>query len=138
MTAVASRMRASGRRPTMLPWVPLVAVVVAVVFGVASQLGEPGRANLTIENPTAWTVGVEVIRDDGRLPIVHVRPETTRTVAEVLAPDGDTWHFRWTFNGQTVATTRVTVADLAAADHLLVVPDDVATNLREAQATPTP
>lgn len=58
--------------------------------------------------------------------------------SDQVAPDGDTWHFRWTFNGQTVATSRVSVDDLAAADHLLVVPDDVTSKLRRAQPTPTP
>jgi hypothetical protein len=141
MTATAPhRAATSARRPqAALVLVAALLIAAAFVFVVLPRLGLPGTVEqLTVENPHAWRVNVDVTGADrdGWHSLGVLGPASTR-VFEAVVDQGDVWTFEFAYAGIAVELTTSSEA-LETAGWILRVPDDFAAALAAANVPPTP
>ena len=115
--------------------VALVAVLAAVAPALRS---ESPVARLSIDNPTVYSVNVEV-SGGGKgdwLDLGAVPREGSKTVEQVT-DQGGRWTFRFSYGGVDAGEVTVARADLAAGGWKLAVPDTVGARLRVAGLSPS-
>lgn len=99
----------------------------------------PSRvAELRVDNPTAFEIGIEV-RGSGRgwMPVSWVGPGATRQV-EAVIDQGETWTFRFSGQGRAAGELTMTRAELDAGGWRLTVPDRAGAMLAASGAPPSP
>lgn len=114
-------------------------VAAAILMGVQPLLDLPGRVDeVTIENPHAWNVNVEVT-DGARRGWLGVGSldRGTSQVFEELLDQGDQWVFRFHYAGQDGGGLALTRAELEQAGWKLTVPEGFAARMQEAGLPPS-
>jgi hypothetical protein len=132
--ARGTRARRRLRDSEVLPFV--VAAVAALTFGWVG-LRSPTRIDeVSITNPTDYTIAVEVRGDSGGwLAMSTTRAHDSKAVADVI-DQGDTWTFRFRAQGRLGGEVQVDRDALEAAGWELEIPAEVGDHLREAGARP--
>jgi hypothetical protein len=116
---------------------PFVVVAVAVaVIGPLAVRGPTFVDRVTVDNPTAYDVDVDVTGRDGRaLNLVFAAAGTTETVRDTI-DQGETWVFRFSYGGTDAGALRLDRAALERQDWTVEVPAEVADTLGEAGHEP--
>lgn len=114
-----------------------IAVAIALFTITSSMLTGPDRVDLTIENPTAYPLSVEVRgAEDGSVLLVGtVSSERTDEFAGVI-DQGEMWWFTFSYGG--VVAAEVTVSQSALETGPVVVPDSAGEVLAQADVSPPP
>jgi hypothetical protein len=123
----------------------VTAAVVATVAGIALLLLimpvlrlPPYIDAVTISNPHAWHVEVEVGRPDGSrwISLGHVGRENTVAFRSVIDP-GDEWVFRFAYRGIQQGQVAISRAELERSKWKVTIPDEFAERMRAAGESPT-
>ena len=116
-----------------------VAVALGLTFLAGLSGGSSTVPRITVENPTAYAIDIEVSPGTGTgwTSAGSVRQQSTADVLEVI-DQGDVWLFRFDSKGETGGELRLTRAELAASGWRIVIPGEVGTRLAGAGAPPTP
>lgn len=123
----------------------IVGLVVTGLFSAATMaiavpaLRVPASVQqITIDNPHAWEVHIDVTDSDrdGWMGVGAVERENERTFQTVI-DQGDTWVFDFAYSGEHTEL-RVSRHQLEQDDWRITVPDDFADRLRSADVTETP
>lgn len=136
-----TELRVRPQRKSLTPygvWFGVFAAYVALLAVVPPMLERAPRSEFEFVNDTAWTLGVETVRGDGRSPITHLRRRNSKVVQEVSRPPGEEWVLRWTFAGEEVGITRLPIDPDDAESFEVGVPQSVVDRLRAIDAPPTP
>lgn len=130
-----ARVRPTWLLAAVLGALALVAVLVALAPAFRS---EAPVARVTIDNPTVYSVNVEVSsRGDGDwLDLGAIGREGTKTVEQVT-DQGNRWTFRFSYAGVDGGQVTVARADLAAAGWRLTIPETVGQRLHDAGLFPS-
>lgn len=130
-----ARVRSTRLLAAVLGALALVAVLVALAPAFRS---ESPVARVTIENPTVYTVNVEVSGhgDGDWLDLGAIGREGAKTVEQVT-DQGDRWTFRFSYGGVDGGQVTLARADLAAAGWRLTVPETVGQRLHDAGLSPS-
>lgn len=127
-------------RPTWLLAVVLGALaLVAVMVALAPAFrSESPVARVTIDNPSAYSVNVEVSGRGGGdwLDLGAIAREGAKTVEQVT-DQGSRWTFRFSYGGVDAGQVTVARADLAATGWRLTVPETVGQRLHDAGLSPS-
>jgi hypothetical protein len=127
-------------RPTrVLAALAGVAVAVALVVTLAPALRtESPVARLTFDNPTVYSVNVEVSdgAGGGWLDLGAVERGRSKTVEEVT-DQGARWLFRFSYGGVDAGELAVSRADLAGGGWRMSVPEAAGQRLRDAGLAPS-
>ena len=117
--------------------VAAVAVAIALLAITSSMLTGPDRVDLTIENPTAYHLSVDVrgAEDGSVLGVGTVSAESTGEFPRVI-DQGEMWWFEFSYGG--VVAAEVTVSRSALEAGSVVVPDSAGEVLRQAGLSPPP
>lgn len=141
---MASVLTRQPPRPSTGP-AAIVALVMGAVTSAAlaavimSSLRTPPRvAELTIENPHEWNVGVEVAgsRRDGWLGVGDLAQHSTQTFYEVI-DQGEQWVFRFAYGGLDGGELVVDRARLEQHGWKLTVPQGFAERMGQAEMEPS-
>ncbi len=112
-----------------------LAVALAALFPIArlAQSERPPSRRLTVENPTAYDVNIDVTGSDRDrwLEVGYFRREARRTVEE-LADQGPEWVFRFSYGGADAGELVVSREQLAKDGWKIAVPPEVGERLRAA------
>jgi hypothetical protein len=127
---------AVSERPTARPHDPATSVaqtwLILLVSGalalgaVAALDRRPARIGaLTIQNPTAYEVDIEVAGASGDwLPVGSARPHSELRLSDVI-DQGDTWQVRYSARGRRAPVTQIARRDLQANGWKIDVPPNV-------------
>jgi hypothetical protein len=127
----------SSRAQAPLLAVLLIAMAAALV-PLARLVEDFPRADFMVQNDTDWDLTLVVQSgEDSVMPLMTLGAERSREITEVIVP-GDTWRFIWRFAGDDVGTSVVPHDELEREGFKLVVPDEVADELRARGAPPSP
>lgn len=117
--------------------VAAIATVILLFAITSSLLTGPDRVDVTIENPTAYTLDVEVRSGDGGT--VHelgpIGSSSTRLFTGVI-DQGDSWAFEFSYGGVPAGEVVVDRSEVEAGP--VVVPDGAEAALDEADLPPPP
>ena len=123
----------------------LVAAAVVVVAVLAMALvarlssGPSTVRPLTIENPTAYALDVEVrAAADSAWTSAGFVPQRSTAVVEEVVDQGAVWVFRFDSQGRSGGELQMTRSELEDAGWRVTVPADVGKRLAESGAPPTP
>jgi len=126
--------------PVAIVRVVMVALALVVLLVTATRLttGEPSYVSeLTVVNPTAYKINVEVQGDGrGRLELGMVRREQTSTFEEVI-DQGARWVFRFSYGGVAGGELAVTRAEMEAGQWRITIPGSVGERLSVAGLSPS-
>lgn len=117
--------------------VAAIAATIALLAITSSMLTGPDRVDLTIENPTAYHLSVEVRgAEDGSVHrLGTVSSESTRDLTGVI-DQGEMWWFEFSYGGVIAAELTVSQSTLEAGP--VVVPDSAGEVLAQAGLSPPP
>ena len=126
------------RNPERAIGVFLGAAVLAVLLVAPSLTPGAFVPRLTVENPTAFDITVEVAGGDrtGWTGIGAVRRQLEDNLEEIADP-GRTWIFRFSYAGYEGGEVEMSRADLRAAGWRLTVPAEVGETLSSAGFVPS-
>lgn len=132
--------RAPRSRPAVgrIVWyLPVVLAGVAVTFLLSWLLRGPDFVDrVTIANPTAFDVDVDVAGSDGGLlDLYYVEAGKTAVVRDVI-DQGDTWTFHFSYGGTDAGAVLFDRAVLAQSDWRVEIPGFVADGLADAGHEP--
>jgi hypothetical protein len=132
--------RAPRSRPAVgrIVWyLPIVLAGVAVTFLLSWLLRGPDFVDrVTIANPTAFDVDVDVAGSDGGLlDLYYVEAGTTAVVRDVIDQE-DTWTFHLSYGGTDAGTLRLDRARLAQSGWRVEIPQAVENRLEGAGHEP--
>jgi hypothetical protein len=118
-------------------YLPIVLAGVAVTFLLSWLLRGPDFVDrVTIANPTAFDVDVDVAGSDGGLlDLYYVEAGTTAVVRDVIDQE-DTWTFHLSYGGTDAGTLRLDRARLAQSGWRVEIPQAVENRLEGAGHEP--
>ena len=128
------------------PWVRWLVGDLPIIIGSAGVLligvlviDEPARVELTVSNPTAYTLDIAVAAADqtGWSPVLTVPRQGEATVTE-LVDEGARWTFRFRAQGQEGGELILTREQLQRAHWRIDVPEAVEKALTDHGAPRTP
>ena len=116
-----------------------VAAALAMAFVAGLSSGPATVPRLTFENPTEYTLAIEVraATDSAWTSAGSVAEKSTGVVEEVV-DQGDVWVFRFDSQGHTGGELQLTRSELEDSGWTVAVPHEVGTRLAERGAPPTP
>jgi hypothetical protein len=127
------RPRSRPRAARIARFLPIVLIGVALTLLLSWALHGPDFVDrITVANPNAFDVDVDVAGSDGRLlDLKYVTAGKTAVVHDVI-DQGDTWTFHFSFGGTDAGTLRVDRATLANTGWSVEIPKEVQTRLEAA------
>jgi hypothetical protein len=133
---------AGSRRPSWRSAMVVVAVLLAAVLAVvlvrSVQSGPHFVPHMTVVNPTAYDLTVDVNGPDGALTNLGVANRRLTTAFADVVDQGPVWVFHFRAQGQDGGTAQYNRDDLRAAGWRVTVPAAVDTRLRSAGVQPPP
>jgi hypothetical protein len=118
----------------------VVAAVGAFVVVVGAACSDVSFVDeVTIVNDTEYSANVDVTDQTrgGWLGLAVVRPQSTKTIAEVI-DQGDTWIFRFDYGGKHEEELEVSRSELERNDWAVEVPQSFEQRLRDLGIPPPP
>jgi len=125
------------RRRTLVYIVGAVVLAGIVLAFVAMSGGPKFISRVTVVNPTAYDLDVDIASGagDGWTGLGTVERTGDETFQDVV-DQGDTWIFRFSYGGKTAGEVRMTSQDLSRARWRVEVPPTFADTLRAAGVSP--
>lgn len=135
--------RASARPEPRRLGVAIAIAIAVLAFGAAaiitttSLLAGPDRIDMTIENPTAYEISVEVSDASGgpTHELGRIGADSSRELRGIV-DQGDTWSFAFSYGG--IRAAEATLERDAILDGPVVVPSSVETVLADSDLPPPP
>lgn len=125
------------RRRDFVATLATLIVGAVLIAAVNSLLADPDRVDLTVENPTAFDVTVDVrsAEGGGRLGLATIDPGTSKSLSGVI-DQGERWFFEFSYGGVNAPPLEVS-RDVVTAGPV-VVPAIVEQLFLDAGLSPPP
>jgi hypothetical protein len=125
-------------RPAALVGAALVAVLLAVLLVRSVQAGPHFVAHLSVVNPTAYDLNVDISGQDEALTTLGVANRRTTTAFSDVADQGSVWEFHFRAQGKDGGTAEYRREDLRAARWQITVPAGLEQRLQHQRVQPPP
>ena len=120
----------------------LVAIAVIAVLSLAIVLalpkGRPHLREITVDNPTPYTLVLRVVAPDGSTTALGLVEPADQTTLRDVVDSGDVWTVRASAQGEAASDFEIDGREAGASGWVLAVPTRVAADLAARGVSPVP